>query len=130
MTELEKLVKSFQGFCHSLDVESPGGGIFEDYNWSEDSAFKVGDLQGGREQWIKWFHVWREIYIFEGNDHLGFILDYVSKSDEPIVVVKWRNGLFYIWDGNHRIAASHVLGKDTIKAVVGTLKCQKIRSNA
>lgn len=122
MTELEGLAKSFQGFCTSLDVKKPGGGVFSDYNWRMVSDFQLANVQGDRQQWIKWFHVWRELYIADGNDHLGFILDYVSKSDEPIVVVKWHNGLFYIWDGNHRIAASHVLGRDTINAVVGELK--------
>lgn len=132
MTELEKLAKSFQGFCMSCDVTKPGGGVYSDYNWRLDKNFPVSAVQGERGQWVKWFHVWREIYIADGNDHLGFILDYVSRSDEPIVIVKWRDGLFYIWDGNHRIAASHLLGKDTINAVVGELKDDgaNARSNA
>lgn len=122
MTELEGLAKLFQGSCTSLNVEEPGGGRSSDYDWCGIHDFQLSNLQGVREEWIKWFHTWREIYIADGNDHLGFILDYVSRSDEPIVVARWRDGQYYIWDGNHRVAASHVLGRNTIRAVVGELK--------
>lgn len=105
-----------------IDVNSPGGGTVDDYDWSEVDEFQLSNI-GEKERWIKWFGLWREVYIDEGDDHLGFILDLVSKgTEEPIVVVRWRDGKFYIWDGNHRIAASFVLGLETIKAIVGTLR--------
>jgi hypothetical protein len=110
-----------QGYVH--DNYTPGEDGFcnpKRASWQYAAEFeldKLAHLMNDASEWKAWFDA--ELAM-DRDDELH--RDWGRLLVEPIeeeVVVLVRNGKGYIWDGWHRVAASIVSGRKTIKAIVG-----------
>lgn len=120
-TDEEKLSLAtlYQGTCYSVNKSVPGGGRANDYDWELVEKFPLSNFSEP-ERWLKWYGIWREIYIHEGEDRFQDVMS--SVTDDPIIIVKWKDGRYYVWDGNHRLAIAFIFQRQYIKSLVGTLK--------
>jgi hypothetical protein len=84
--------------------------------WEVQEAFPLA-LFGPIERWVEWFAGECGLWAEEGEPNR---FDSMKSGEirEPIVLLM-RNGVAHVWDGSHRIAASLVAGKATIRAIVG-----------
>jgi len=109
------------------DQFSPGEDGYcdpESVTWSEVEDYPLEKLlcveMPSRERWTGWLKNEIEMFLKDGMDGLAEIYrSMVNENIENHIVVIEINGKGYIWDGNHRVAASFAGGKSTIRALVG-----------
>jgi hypothetical protein len=81
----------------------------EDFEWSEiDLSVEALLKIMSRE---KWDEFWLEELDIAKND--------LEDIQEPIIIVQKDDGIYSIWDGWHRSAATVVTGRAAIKAIFG-----------
>ena len=123
MNDLQSIARLYEGSLTFTNVNEPGGGRASDYDWQEIPSLPLAHF-GTKQMWIEHFNKWQPIYIEElGYDRFGEMVKYLETDpDDPIIAVRWSDGKVYLWDGSHRISASHVLNRTNIHAIFGTLK--------
>ena len=88
--------------------------------WTEetiDLSLFLHLMAQGKADWETWFASELEMDAKEAL-HRGWEQLLVEPIQEEVVVLI-RDGKGYIWDGWHRVGASIVAGRETIRAVVG-----------
>ncbi len=93
----------------------------DQYDWSHDPAYPVDKFSGDKDAMIKWMK--REIRIWAQEGDEDRFTDLLTDPEiyEPVVATE-IDGRAYLWDGNHRVGASHMIGRPTVPAFIGRLK--------
>jgi hypothetical protein len=115
----EKALRDFAAMYQDTIYE-PGDPGYIDVNaarWREVQDYPLARLAHLHPDWKRY---WGEEMSDElRKDHLQSMIDHDIRED---IVVYDDGARGWIWDGWHRVAASFVVGRKTIPAVVGTRK--------
>lgn len=86
-------------------------------NWRFDPRFDIACL-GNQKEWAEWFDDECKMVAEDGRG--GYYDDMLQGEIYDEIVVLVRDGIGYIWDGNHRTGAAFKRGLRQLKAIVGT----------
>jgi hypothetical protein len=110
-----------QGYAH--DNYAPGEDGYcnpKQANWQYVDKFELeqlAHLMGDASEWKAWLDA--ELAMDRDDElHRDWDRLLVEPIEEEVVILV-RDDKGYIWDGWHRVAASIVSGRTTIKAIVG-----------
>lgn len=82
-------------------------------------AFLCEDMHSGMD-WTTWFDDEAENFLLDGMDGIVDTMEsIVTGPIEQPVVALIKDGVAYLWDGNHRVGGSFKAGRSHISAVVG-----------
>jgi hypothetical protein len=125
--QIERIATFHQDF---REFGEPACGAASDFNWSYVSALPLDQVGGGMEKmspddWKQWWSVEKSSSTDEDTARRCSDIEcwyrslgYASPL-HPIVLAQGSDGVLYLWDGHHRVAAAHVLGYGNIPAFVG-----------
>jgi len=118
--QIERIAKFHQEF---LEPGEPGHGVAADFNWSYDPAFQIGKL-GPKDFWENWWSCEKAAGYGDEPRRCAEIEAWYRQRGQadplhPIVLVQESASEFYIWDGYHRVGATHALEYATIPAFIG-----------
>lgn len=105
--------KSYEGAC--FGEGEVGHAPTESLQWYVVDNYPLNRIWNRPD--AEWFAAERAMHAEDGRPEM-----YDDMLSEPIlepIIVRQADGLGYIWDGWHRTAASVVLGRDSIIALVG-----------
>jgi hypothetical protein len=118
----EQMQSEADRYKDQFPEDHPGHADPKDLHWTYERDYPLHKIGGDRKEWKDWFKGEREDAAADGRR--GYYDDMVGKNHEvhTAVVVHEHEGVGYLWDGNHRVGASHHNGKTTIPALVGRRK--------
>lgn len=124
--------KAYEGACCSSRTNNQGGGKIDEFDWTEHLDYPI-DRFGERDGWLKWYAEEREGWFFDYGDNQRF--DHLEQywkgnPDDPIIAVVEPDGRHFLWDGNHRVAISHLFGRNTIHVILGKRRQRTPKSAA
>jgi ribosomal protein S18 acetylase RimI-like enzyme len=125
--------KFWESACFSHG--EPGRVPAESLNWREET-FDLNKLKGwaqGDWDWLYEDERERDIENFETLEGAEKFVKEMCEAIkdgtiEEIVVAQGTDKNFYVWDGNHRVGIAHVIGVNTLPALVGYQKPKKTAS--
>ena len=97
-------------------------GLPEDFSWYFRLSFPLSQLAGEACDWVRWSaeekSIWIEDYSPCQAEHLEVY--WLPKPWlDPVIIVEGTDGLFYAWDGNHRIGVAFTAELKSVPAIVG-----------
>lgn len=99
----------------------PAAGPASRFEWSDVASYPISKIQDRtREEWIAFMQEEIDMWAEDG-DPDRYEDELRNDIREPVVLVE-IDGRAYVWDGNHRIAACVMTGRDTVPAQVGRPK--------
>ena len=117
----EDLIQRVTGYSDQLPEDHPAGRPPNTFHWDEHKEYPVSNFitaNDTKEAWIEWFKFEQKIWADEGQpDRFDDML--TAEIAEPVYGVDLGDGEALLWDGNHRVAASVVAGRETIPAIIG-----------
>ena len=119
MTEAphDAILNSVRTFQDQWEEGHVAAGPATRFSWREEPNFPI-DRIAGKHNIVQYFERDQKAWAEDGDP--GYYDDMLNEPiQEPVIVVQ-IGGLAYLWDGNHRIAASILTGRTTIPAYVGT----------
>lgn len=100
----------------------PGCGEAKAFTWDYAPTFPLS-LLGPQHEWSTWYAHEKYLWAEEGDPDPFQSLEawwLATPANEPIIVVCWTDGKYYLWDGNHRVGISATHQQTTAPAYVGT----------
>jgi 8-oxo-dGTP pyrophosphatase MutT (NUDIX family)/ribosomal protein S18 acetylase RimI-like enzyme len=111
-----------------FEKSSPGGGPASNYTWTQVDNFPVAQLEGTAEQWKEWLDQEKTWAAEGGRGNYFEEMEkwWTSHPDEAMVVAHGKDGKYYVWEGTHRQAIAKIHGMQTVPALLGELKINKV----
>jgi hypothetical protein len=116
-------------YSHQFRPGEQGHGRPSVFSWNYDPAFSLVNLGGDPDEWAEWAAQERLAWIESFGDDRGPELSEYwlpNPEEDPVVVAEGKDGLFYIWDGNHRIGVAFSAGLVAVPAIVGRRKKRRV----
>ena len=115
----DKIANIARQYQDQWETAHVAAGPVSRFSWHYDPKYPLGRIAYTRGV-IELFQSDQRAWVEEGEpDRYNDLLK--EPIQQPVILVE-LGGLTYIWDGNHRIAASLLTHRTTIPAYVGTLK--------
>lgn len=115
----EELERTAKWCSDQFEQGHPGFCDVAEADWVLVEQYPLAKL-GSPDDWSKWFASEVKAWADEGDK-----TRFNDMMNGPIlcpVVILERDGVGYVWDGNHRVGASLTRGLTHIPAIVGTPK--------
>lgn len=96
----------------------------EHYDWKFVPNFDINEVKGSKASWEEWMEDEIDTWDSEGEPDRYHDLLTDPEIHDPILG-PYVDGKLYLWDGNHRVGASHMVNRPTVPAIVGILKNNK-----
>lgn len=114
-----QITKIAQQYANQFEETHVATGPASRFNWRYEPHYGL-DRIAYKKDAVELFKSDQKAWADDGDPHrYDDLLN--EPIHEPIVIVE-IGGLSYIWDGNHRVAASLLTNRSTIPAYVGVLK--------